>query len=297
MTNGPRRLWRVATIAAASVVALVLISLEAPAQARSDNQPPEFYVAMGGSASVGVQPTPGAPEGAPTDDGYANDLLSTERSTWPSLRLIKLGCPNETTNTLINGGDRCYPSGSQLSTALAFLHHHRASTVLLTVDVGFNDLVPCLEHDRVASRCVVHSIGAVRRQLSTILVSLQAAAGPHMRIVGVGHYDPYLGAYLDGPEGRRFAIKSLAVLSSLNKAMRSTYGSAGVPMADVAGSFGTTSTQATALAGVGTVPRDVARTCSLTWMCDPGPHGPNPHPDDAGYRAISRAVALLVADR
>jgi hypothetical protein len=294
MTKERRLPGRVATMAAALVVAVVLISLEAPAQARSGSQPPEFYVAVGGSASVGVQPTPGAPEGAPTNSGYANDLLSTERSTWPSLRLIKLGCPNETTNTLINGGDRCYPSGSQLSTALTFLHHHRASTVLLTVDVGFNDLVPCLEHHSVDSLCVAHSIGAVRRQLSNVLDSLRAAGSPRMRIVGVGHYDPYLGAYLDGPDGRRFAMKSLSVISSLNKAMRSTYGTTGIPMADVAGSFETANTQATPLAGEGAVPRDVARTCALTWMCDPGPYGPNPHPDDAGYRAISRAIALLV---
>ncbi len=44
------------------------------------------------------------------------------------------------------------------------------------------------------------------------------------------------------------------------------------------------------------MPADVARTCALTWMCDPPPLGHNPHPDDAGYRAIAGAIAGAIAD-
>jgi len=43
------------------------------------------------------------------------------------------------------------------------------------------------------------------------------------------------------------------------------------------------------------VPRDVARTCELTFMCNGPPLGHNLHPDDAGYRAIASAIAEAVA--
>ena len=65
-------------------------------------------------------------------------------------------------------------------------------------------------------------------------------------------------------------------------------------MADVAASFDTADSETTTLAGAGTVPEDVARVCALTWMCAPPPFGPNPHPNDAGYRAISQAISAVV---
>jgi hypothetical protein len=65
-------------------------------------------------------------------------------------------------------------------------------------------------------------------------------------------------------------------------------------MADVAGSFNTTSTDPTMMNGVGMVPLDVARVCSLTWMCASKPYGPNQHPNDGGYRVISQAIAAAL---
>jgi hypothetical protein len=65
-------------------------------------------------------------------------------------------------------------------------------------------------------------------------------------------------------------------------------------MADVASVFDISDTAVTTQVGTQTVPEDVARTCTLTWMCTPAPLGPNPHPDDEGYRAISQAIGALV---
>jgi hypothetical protein len=48
------------------------------------------------------------------------------------------------------------------------------------------------------------------------------------------------------------------------------------------------------LSHVGLVPQDVERTCSLTWNCTPGPLGPNPHPNDAGYQLIAQSIAAVV---
>jgi hypothetical protein len=263
-------------------------------QAGATDHAPNFYVALGGSGSVGVQPTAALPGGRPTDDGYANDLFEMERSNWADLRLVKLGCPGETTMTMLEGGSHChYRTGSQLSEALSFLHFH-PSTVLMTVDLGFNDLIPCLVRQQVDEACVTREIVIVHEQLAQILKSLQAANVPGLRIIGVGHYDPYLADYLDGPAGRAFAMDSLGAISRLNDVLRSTYADAGIPMADVASVFDISDTAVTTQVGTQTVPEDVARTCTLTWMCTPAPLGPNPHPDDEGYRAISQAIGALV---
>jgi hypothetical protein len=164
----------------------------------------------------------------------------------------------------------------------------------MTVDMGFNNVQPCLRHQHIDDPCVDQALDVVRVQLARILSVLHSAGHPGMRIIGVGHYDPYLGDYFDGPAGRAFATSSVQVISELNQTLRAIYAHAGVPMVDVAGAFDMTSTAPTELAGVGTIPRNVERVCALTWMCRPPPLGPNPHPNDDGYRAVSRAIAALV---
>jgi hypothetical protein len=272
-------------------------ALAAPGSAGAVTARSEYYLALGGSGSVGEQPTMLSPRGQRTDDGYANDLFDLERARWADLRLVKLGCPGETTMTMLDGGAHChYDGGTQLADAVAFLHLH-PSTVLVTLDLGFNDIRPCLIQQRVDQPCVTRAIDVVRDQMSQILTALHAAEPPGARLVGVGHYDPYLAAYLEGPAGRAFALQSLGVIARLNDALRSAYAAADVPMADVAASFATTDTKVATLAGVGTVPQDVARACAYTWMCAPTPLGPNQHPNDTGYRAISAAIDDALADR
>jgi lysophospholipase L1-like esterase len=297
-----RRLpWGTMTMAAV-VAGLLVASLTSAASAgaagavgaTAADPDPTYYLALGGSGSVGVQPTPADPSGEPTDSGYADDLVRTERSHWPDLQLVKLGCPGATTTTLMHGGDRChYQSGSQLSDALTFIRSH-ASTVLVTVDIGFNNVRPCLAHRQVDTACAASALSLVHDQLAAILAALRSAGGSGMTIVGVGHYDPFLGRYFSGPLGRTFAMGSSGVISQLNEVLRTTYGEAGIAMANVAASFDSSDTHETSVAGEGHVPVDVTRVCELTWMCDPPPLGPNQHPNDAGYRAISEAISALI---
>jgi hypothetical protein len=115
-----------------------------------------------------------------------------------------------------------------------------------------------------------------------------------VRIIGVGHYDPYLGLYDHDPRRQAFATQSVDVIARLNAAMRSVYAAAGIPMADVAAAFDMTSTDPVFVPGIGDLPRNVAQTCVLTWMCAPRPLGPNKHPNDAGYRVISDAISDVV---
>jgi hypothetical protein len=255
---------------------------------------PPIYVALGGSGSVGVQPTPAVPHGQRTHDGYANDLLESAGSHRDTLKLVQLGCPGETTATMLAGGGHCaYAAGSQLAAALAFLHQH-PSTVLVTLDLGFNNLVHCISGDAINAPCIDLGLASVRTQLPQILAALRGVGGRSLHIVGVNHYDPYLGAYLEGPAGQSFARQSLDVIARLNATLRSVYAGAGLPVADVAAAFDISGTSPTPLAGAGVVPRDVARTCQLTWACTPAPLGPNPHPNDAGYEAIRAAIRAVV---
>jgi lysophospholipase L1-like esterase len=254
---------------------------------------PHYYLALGGSDSVGYQPTVAIPHGQRTDEGYADDLLGAERARWSDLRLVQLGCPGETTLTMLYGGDRCYPSLSQLALAVSFLQQH-PSTALVTVDVGFNDLVRCFVHRVIDASCVDLALEGVRDQLPRILAELRSAGGPSLRIIGVGHYDPYLVAYLSGPIGRSFAAQSLDVLTRLNETLRSVYSAAGIPMADVATAFDMTAAEPTKLPSGAIVPLNVAQTCALTWECVTGPLGHNKHPNVEGYRLIAEAISDLV---
>ena len=243
---------------------------------------------------MGLQPTAAFPRGEPTDHGYADDLLDTLRARWDDLTLVQLGCPGATTETMVDGGDRCaYAAGTQLAAAMAFLREH-PSTVLVTVDLGFNDMVHCMRHEVVDESCVSLALDDIRAQLPQILAALRSAGSPDLRIIGVGHYDPYLAAYRYGPAGELFASESVDVITRLNEAMRAVYAGAGIPMADVAGAFSMNDTTPTSLAGA-VVPRNVERTCALTWQCTPGPLGPNKHPNDDGYEAISNAITAVLS--
>ena len=268
----------------AGVIALIEVMSAAPAGAAV---PPPYVLALGGSASVGFQPTAAHPRGQPTDTGYAEDLVPLEQRRWPALSVAHLGCPGATTATVLGGGGHCpYPEGTQLGAAEAFLREH-PTTVLVTVDLGFNDLLPCLRHETIDPACVDGALATVHDQLGEILAGIKAAAPSRAVVVGVGHYDPYLGDYVEGAGGQAFALASLHVLERLDDTLQAAYRSAGVPMAPVASAFELENHDPVAWSGGGTVPDDVARACALTWMCDPPPLGHNPHPNDAGYRTIA----------
>jgi lysophospholipase L1-like esterase len=268
----------------------------ASARAGAASLGPTYYVALGASDSVGYQPTLARPLGQRTDAGYADDVLAAERARWGDLELVQLGCPGATTSDVLDGGDVChYSSGSQLAAAVSFLHQH-PSTVLMTVDIGYNDVERCLARGVVDQACVNSALQIVRTQLPQILTALRNAGGPELEIIGVGHYDPYLSSYLSGPGGQTFADESLGAMGRLNDVMRDAYSAAGLPMANVAQAFDMSSTVPVPLANVGLVPQNVERTCALTWRCAPPPLGPNRHPDAAGYKAIAESITDLVTD-
>jgi lysophospholipase L1-like esterase len=288
-------------IVAAGVLAVPSWALSASTRSRPGGAPAAsparvtYYLAVGASESVGYQPQAGRRHGAPTTQGYANDLLARERSRWPGLRLVQVGCPGETAVAAVDGGGPCaYPAGSQLATAVQFLRSHRPATVLVTMDLGFNDIEHCLRARSTGPLCVAGGLAGVRRVLPRAVAQLRAAGGPAMHMVGLEHADPFVARFLAGRRGRASAAVSLTVLQQLNDTLRHLYRATGVAVADVPRFYGTADQGLTRLAGHGAVPLGVARDCRYTWECDRPPYAPNLHPNARGYRAIAGAIAAAV---
>ncbi len=255
---------------------------------------PIFYLDLGASVSVGVQPTVTDPRGQPTNRGYANRLVGLEAARGVTLDLTKLGCPGESTTTMMTGKSGCYTApDNQLADAVTFLQAHHDQTGLVTIDLGFNDIAPCLRGSRVDFTCVSQSLALVSTQLPEIVATLKSAAGPNVTFIGLNHYNPYTAFALSGARGALFARDSVTVLQQLNEVLQQVYTANGIAMANVVNSFSHDATQGSRL-GFRTLPINVQEACNLTWMCRTGRFGPNLHPNNAGYEAITDAIAALL---
>jgi lysophospholipase L1-like esterase len=248
-----------------------------------------FYLDIGGSASIGVQPDATGAHDQRTDRGYSNDLVSIEALKGVTLQLTEIGCSGETTTTMLVGGDKCYDSpDSQLAEAIAFLSAHRDQTGLVTIDLGFNDLKGCLHTFSIDTTCVSAKLALLQQQLPEIVTDLRAAAGPNTTFIGVGHYNPYLADESKGLRGRLFADRTATMMRSLNDTLSDIYNDDAIAMADVAKQFSLYNN------GTASTPSAVARTCALTWMCPRGNSKANIHPDDAGYLEIAEAIDAVM---
>ena len=101
------------------------------------------YLALGTSLAVGFQPGQ-----AKTDRGIRRRPVAADGRADPGLTLRNVGCPGETSRSMINGmHSLChYAAGSQLDAAVAFLEAHPGQVAFITIDVGANDLLDgCLE--------------------------------------------------------------------------------------------------------------------------------------------------------
>lgn len=282
------------TLRHAGLAALLLIFATAGTAAGAngsglDNAKP-YYVSLGDSLAAGVQPIGDPADLYRTDAGYAEQLLAIARRDSPKLALIKLGCPGETTATMIAGGICPYPHGSQLDEAIAFLHAHRSKVAFITIDIGANDF-PCQE-----AQCIPAGVTSISTNLPSILAALRNAAGPDVPIVGMTIYNPILAAWLLGPDGQAYArLSATQLMGPVNGLLRGLFQAAGVGVADIETAFSSNDFDTLVeLPGVGTVPLNVARICAWTWVCAPPPLGPDNHPNAAGYGAIAGAFAFTL---
>jgi lysophospholipase L1-like esterase len=249
-----------------------------------------YYVSVGDSLAASVQPVGDPADLYRTHDGYAEQLLTQAQARSPKLSLIKLGCPGESTGTMIHGGICTYPRGSQLDEAVAFLKAHRPFVAFVTIDIGANDF-PCQD-----VQCVPAGVAAIQTNLPAILSALGEAAGPGVPIVGMTLYNPFLAAWLTGADGQAFAqLSQQQVSGPVNGLLRAIYGGSGAAVADVEGAFASNDfSTIVSLPGVGDVPINVARICMWTWACALPPLGPDNHANTTGYGVIANAFAVAI---
>jgi lysophospholipase L1-like esterase len=277
-------------VALGGAIMLSACGSQAPAKTR-----PTYYLSLGDSLAAGWQPTTAHPSGQVTAQGYANDLWKAERARDPGLVLVKMGCPGETTGTMLHGGICHYAQGSQEDAAVAFIRRHRRSMAFVTIDIGANDVDGCAPGGKVNLKCVESGLSAIRTQVPQIMAPLRAAGGPGLRIVAMNLYDPFLAEYLLGATGKTVASLSVELLGSVNGMLAKGFATVGAPTASVGAAFDSTDTATTTLAGHGQVPVDVAKICTLTWMCAPAPYGPNIHANTDGYQVIAKVLEPMVA--
>jgi lysophospholipase L1-like esterase len=273
---------------AAFLVVFATAGTAAAADGSGRDNATSYYVSLGDSLAAGVQPIGDPNDLYRTDAGYAEQLLALARVDSPKLKLVKLGCPGETTATMIAGGICSYDGHrSQLDQAIHFLQSHREQVAFVTIDIGANDF-PCQE-----AQCIPAGVASIQANLPPILAALRKAAGPHVPIVGMTLYNPFLAAWLLGPDGQAFARASASqLMGPLNALLRGLFQSAGDGVADIETAFSSNDFDTLVdLPGAGTVPINVARICVWTWVCAPPPLGPNNHPNAAGYGAIAGAFA------
>jgi len=269
-------------VLAASLLVLALGSPVAAAPGASGDHAVMYYLSLGDSLAAGQQPTGDPDNMHRTNMGYADQLYQLALATYPTLRHVKLGCPGETTLTMIEGGICGYPHGSQLDEALSFLHAHRRFLAFVTIDLGWNDF-PC----QTGLECIPPGVASIQARLPGILASLRKAAGPDVPIVGATLYDPFLAYWFTDP-----ALATLSVWGAIvpiNGLVTGIYAGAGMPVADVEGAFATT--DFTPLPEAGGLPTNVVRICAWTWICAPPPLGPDNHANDDGYHAMALAFA------
>jgi lysophospholipase L1-like esterase len=249
-----------------------------------------YYVALGDSLATGYQP------GDPTDTpnagyGYADYLEAQLVKSRLGLQLVKLGCFGETTTSMIQGG-MCSldPAGdSQLDQAVNFLETHAQQVVLVTLDIGANDVDHCISTSGIDTTCIQTGFASVGSNLPWILRRLRQAAGPHTPIIGMNYYDPFLAAWALGKSGQALALQSLAATTDFNVLLGALYAVFNVPVADVAQAFRTYNL----LPVPGeNEPVDVFVVLAWTWMSLPTP---DIHPTSAGYAAIAGAFASKIS--
>ena len=252
---------------------------------------PDYYLALGDSLSVGVQV--GFPDG--TGVGYTDDLYTQLHAHDAALQLAKLGCPGETTATMINGA--CpdthfpYPAGhSQLAAAVAFLHAHAGHVKYLTIDIGANDVDGCASGGSINAQCVAQGAVSIAKNLDTILCALRAADGGHPISAGMSYYDPFLAEWLTGTSGQAVATASVALLTTINTAEATEFTLYGFRTADVFDHFQTANFLPLGTWNGKTVPVNVATLCKITWMCTNG----NIHANAIGYGVIADAFADVI---
>jgi lysophospholipase L1-like esterase len=285
----------------AMVLAITILS--APTALGTPKPPTEpavtYYLALGDSLAVGYQ------QEVPTDKGYVDDLYDTLKAGQPGLKLVNLGCPGESTTTMINGNCpyqlenptyKPYETRSQLGDAKKFIKEHPGQVSYITITIGSNDVLrsstppyeSCVDLvTGIIPACALAGISDVHHNLPTILQPLQELTGRKTLRAGMTYYDPYLAAWLQGESGQALAKQSLTFINLLNSVLAIGYLGNGFRVAPVSFAFQTNNFAPQNFPPFGQVPTNVVNICTYTLMCSLG----DIHATEAGYSKIADVFA------
>lgn len=255
----------------------------------ADSRAMGWYLALGDSLAAGYLHGTGDHR----TDGYVGPTLAAVQDRTPKTKLVNLACSGETTTSMISGGRCDYEEGSQLAAAVEFLRAHSRTTRLVTIDIGGNDVATC-GFVLLPPSCTDPALDTLRTNLPVILDALREAAGPHVQIIVLDYYDPFLVYWLrlgpDAPLFRLAALSSVTLLTGpggVNATIAAAAAGAGADVADIEGAFSTTAfTPTLPFPEHGDVPLNVIRICQWTTMCSNLDFHPNPE----GYAVIAREV-------
>ncbi len=275
---------RITLVAAISAVMLAV----ALAPGAGANNGVRYYVSLGDSLAAGTNATEVGQ--AFTDFGYADQLHGALATNNPNLKLVKLGCPGESTVSMRFGSqlptvvgscgspqdyESLYRKGTQLADAVKFLKTHKGKVALVTINIGSNDLNRDDEQGNLVI-CVFEPAGCdaqaarLTENLTAILEELEKATRGEVPIVGMTYYDTFAPLCVTDP----LLLFACSRVDALNAQLAAVYETAGVRVADVAGVFENDD-----------LPSAAANICAWTWFCS---HG-DQHPNVTGYGVIAKA--------
>lgn len=288
-----------------SIVTILMLAVALLPVPASAEQPSGVYISLGDSLAAGTQ----ANVGAITDNSYTDVLFQRVGGPLGLSTHVKLGCPGETSTTLLDGDCPAeallgYATGTQIGDALQAIADAGDDLRLITVNIGANDVLACLSdlHGQpTLEACLANvALPTLAGNLTTLLATLQAAA-PGVPIVGMSYYNPLLAWVLDDASAPVPGLGALSqvLVVALNNLLEQAFGGvfgggavAPVPVVDIAAAFNTFDES-----------RNLKDVCRFTLMCerdgadlvmsdwDPETPGPQPdiHPTDSGYRQMAWA--------
>ncbi len=230
--------------------------------------PKHHYLALGDSLAYGYQPD------LDFDDGYVHDF-SNELRAHGVEDSANLGCPGETSVTLIKGGCpasflRKFPYiGSQLKAALLYLALFRGNVSPVTLDIGANDVLP----DINKKTCTIDT-GKFQSDLATLDSNLKETILPQLHdaltvngevtgdLLLANYYDPY----------QNICPNTLPYVQIVNQ-----------HLADDINGYGTIVDVFSAFGGATTPNPNI---CSYSWICS---IFHDIHPKEQGYSVIAQA--------
>lgn len=278
-------------------------SAVAVASSRDGDQ--TYYVSIGDSYAAGYRPNADGP-GSTSADGFVyqvHDKLAQSHDGWTT---VNFACSGETAYAMtfepgcnpaaLAPGGTGYPDRPQATAAADFIEAHSDRIGLVTVAMGGNDVMRCLNEGdpESAQRCAEVEVPRVVLSVDSLLSRIRATVGEQVPIVGVSYINVFVADHLaPDPVSQRRAAFSVAMFENyLNPALRQAYSKYGASFVDPTSLVGADlpPTDKSALPGHGTVMASISRVCALSYYCSQG----DPHPNREGHALIAGEVERLI---